>query len=239
MAYITSNLRSLDKYLNKINEFLATQQTACSKVDDNENIAALMTLRKKLKIDYLIEDGGELINESGEGAERVRDIVQSLKAFSRVDEPTTKQVDIHVCLESSISVIWNEIKYKAQLIRQFGELPMIHCFPQQLSQVFINLLVNASQAIEKDGEITVTTGCVDDTIVISIADNGCGIAEEHLTKIFDPFFTTKEVGEGTGLGMSIVYEIIKNHHGTIDIDSQVGRGTIFTITLPLSAPESE
>ncbi|OEU71476.1 MAG: hypothetical protein BA874_09085 [Desulfuromonadales bacterium C00003068] len=84
-----------------------------------------------------------------------------------------------------------------------------------------------------------TTGCVDDTIVISIADNGCGIAEEHLTKIFDPFFTTKEVGEGTGLGMSIVYEIIKNHHGTIDIDSQVGRGTIFTITLPLSAPESE
>lgn len=239
MAYITSNLRSLDKYLSKINEFLTAQQTACSAVEDQENIAELTTLRKKLKIDYLIEDGGELINESVEGAERVRDIVQSLKTFSRVDEPSRKQVDIHACLESSISVIWNEVKYKSTLIRQFGELPMIHCFPQQLGQVFINLLVNASQAIEKDGEITVTTGSVGDNIVISIADNGCGIAEENIGKIFDPFFTTKEVGEGTGLGMSIVYEIIKNHHGTIDIDSHVGQGTTFTIKLPISAPELE
>jgi two-component system NtrC family sensor kinase len=188
--------------------------------------------RKTLKIDYLIEDGKDLIDECLEGAERVRSIVQNLKSFSRVDESECKPVDINECLESTIKIVWNELKYKATLVRDLGTLPMIRCYPQQLNQVFMNLLVNASQAIENQGEIRVRTWQEVDSVCASVSDTGCGILEGVLSRIFEPFFTTKDVGKGTGLGLSITYDIIKKHKGEIFVESRPGEGTTFTIRLP-------
>ena len=157
----------------------------------------------------------------------MRKIVQNLKTFSRVDQAEEQLADLNECLESTIGIVWNEIKYKATLEKDLAELPDLHCRPQELSQVFTNILVNAAQAIEKDGLIRIRSWQEDDSIFISIQDNGSGIAKENLEKIFEPFFTTKAVGDGTGLGMSISYEIIKKHGGDILIDSEVGKGTTF------------
>ena len=181
-----------------------------------------------------MEDGNELIKESLEGAERVRTIVQNLKSFSRVDESECKSADINECLESTINIVWNELKYKANLVRELGEIPMTRCYPQQINQVFMNLLVNASQAIEKQGEIRVKTWHDATSVYASVSDNGCGIPESVRTRIFEPFFTTKEVGKGTGLGLSITYEIIKKHNGDIYVESEPGNGTTLTIRLPIA-----
>jgi len=132
-----------------------------------------------------------------------------------------------------LNIVWNEIKYKAKVIKEYGDLPKISCYPQQLTQVFMNLLVNASQAIEKEGEIFIKTWYDGDYICISIGDTGCGIKEEYLNKIFEPFFTTKEVGIGTGLGLSIIYDIIKKHKGDITVESTLGKGTVFTVKIPV------
>jgi signal transduction histidine kinase len=148
--------------------------------------------------------------------------------------------DLHTGLESTINIVWNELKYKCTLQKDYGDLPLIYCLPSQLNQVFMNLLVNAAQAIETKGEITLTTRRLDeDSVQFSIADTGHGITPEHLPHLFEPFFTTKPVGKGTGLGLSIVWGIIAKHRGKIEVASQVGLGTSFTITLPVQPPESE
>jgi len=233
MGFISCNLGTLGKYHAKLGDFIRilTDAVASSR---NENAAAVLAdNRKALKIDFLLDDGKELIKESLEGAERVRAIVQNLKSFSRVDESERKTADINECLESTINIVWNELKYKSQLIRELGELPLTRCYPQQINQVFMNLLVNASQAIEKQGEIRVKTWHDEKNIYASVSDNGCGIPESVRNRIFEPFFTTKEVGKGTGLGLSITYEIIKNHNGDIGVESEPGKGTTMTIRLPV------
>jgi two-component system NtrC family sensor kinase len=131
-------------------------------------------------------------------------------------------------------VVANELKYKTTVRKDLGELPLTKCYPQELNQVFMNLLVNAAQAIETEGKIVITTRHDNGEIKVSISDNGSGIPEENLSKIFDPFFTTKDVGKGTGLGMNISYNIVKKHNGTIDIESKVGKGTTFTVRIPVS-----
>jgi two-component system, NtrC family, sensor kinase len=163
----------------------------------------------------------------------VRAIVQNLKSFSRVNDGQLSYVDLNDCLESTISIAWNELKYKATLHRDYGQLPQVKCLPQQLNQVFLNMLVNAAHAIDKQGEITVTTRLEGSRVSVAIKDTGCGIPEENRSRIFEPFFTTKEVGKGTGLGLSISYDIIKKHNGTIEVESGVGTGTTFIITLPV------
>jgi two-component system NtrC family sensor kinase len=175
----------------------------------------------------------DLIHESKEGTERVREIVQNLKNFSRSEDVDRKEADINECLENTIKVIWNELKYKAKVIKEYGELSPIVCFPQQLNQVFMNFLVNAVQAIEKEGEITIKTWQDGANIMVAISDTGSGIAKENIPKLFEPFFTTKEVGKGTGLGLSIAHDIIKNHNGEIRVESAVGKGTTFTVVLPI------
>jgi len=141
--------------------------------------------------------------------------------------------DINECIESTLNIVWNELKYKAKVYKEYGELPMTKCFPQQLNQVFMNLLVNAAQAIEKQGEIRIRTWNGDGNIYVSISDTGSGIPEDKINRIFEPFFTTKPVGKGTGLGLSITYDIVKKHNGDIKVESEVGRGTTFTITIPV------
>jgi PAS domain S-box-containing protein len=233
IGFINSNLGSLGKYMDKLLSYIEAQEEALKDLPDDEEKQKIAQLRKKLKLDFLIEDCRELIAESLSGAERVRKIVQSLKTFSRTDQAEEAMVDLNDCIESTINIIWNELKYKVELHRDYGELPLTQCYAQKLNQVFMNLLVNAAHSIEKKGEITIKTRHEGTKIRIWITDTGCGIPEENLKKIFEPFFTTKEVGKGTGLGMSIAYEIIEQHEGKIYVTSEVGKGTTFMIELPV------
>ncbi len=239
MGFITSNLGTLDKYIHKFTEYIDAQTEALTSFESEEVTARLKDIRKKLKLDYVLEDIGKLIEESQEGAERVKKIVQNLKTFSRVDQAEYKPADINECIESTLNIVWNELKYKTTVEKEYGELPLVKCYPQQLNQVFMNLLVNAAQAIEKQGTIRIKTWNGDGSVNISISDTGSGIPEDKLGKIFDPFFTTKPVGQGTGLGLSITYDIIKKHKGEIGVESEVGKGTVFNIIIPVTEGKQE
>jgi two-component system NtrC family sensor kinase len=201
---------------------------------DKDAAAKIREKRQALKLDYSLDDGSDLIKESQEGAERVRTIVKNLKSFSRVDEAACKDADINECITSTINIVWNELKYKVKLVKELGEIPLTKCYPQQLNQVFMNLLVNASQAIAKRGEIIVKTWHESGIIYASVSDNGCGMTQEVVNHIFEPFFTTKDIGKGTGLGLSITYDIIKKHNGEITVESEPGMGTTFTVRLPIT-----
>lgn len=239
VGFITSNLNTFQKYLGKLTEFIKTQADGLKSLsdtkqkDNNELITKIEELRKSSKIDYIIEDAVNLISESLDGAERVKKIVQDLKTFSRVDEEDHRLADINAGLNSTINIVWNELKYKATLKKEYGNIPMTKCNQGQLNQVFMNILVNAAHAIEKQGEITVKTWSDNNHISISISDTGQGIPEEKINQIFEPFFTTKEKGKGTGLGLSIAYDIVKRHNGSIEVESIVGKGTTFIIKIPI------
>lgn len=232
-GFIASNLSTLDKYLNRLVEFIAQQDALLAAHVNPEILAQHQELRKNVKIDSILKDGVELIGESKEGTERIKKIVQGLKNFSRKDQDKCIAANINECLDNTLDIVWNELKYKATVSKDFGELPLTYCFPQQLSQVFMNLLVNASHAIAEKGTIVIRTWHDQDGIHVSVTDSGCGIPAENLARIFEPFFTTKELGKGTGLGMSISADIVKRHHGVIDVQSEVGKGTTFVVTFPV------
>jgi two-component system NtrC family sensor kinase len=233
MGFISSNLETLGKYAERLRQFIGVQDEAMKSLPDQEAVGMLAEARKRLKIDYLLDDIPALVAESNEGALRVRTIVQNLKGFSRSDLAEMEPADINECLERTINIAWNELKYKVTLERDFGELPQVKCYPQQLGQVFLNFLVNAAHAIDQHGVVRVTTRAADGVVSVAISDTGCGIPEENREKIFEPFFTTKERGVGTGLGLAISYEIIQRHGGTIDVESEVGVGSTFRVNLPL------
>lgn len=205
----------------------------CQGENSRDSTGIIHERRKALKIDMILEDGPELIRESLDGADRVRTIVRNLKSFSRIDDAECTSANINECIETTLNIIWNELKYKVKLTKDLGEIPLTKCSPQQLNQIFMNLLINPSQAIEGQGDISVRTWNDDEFIYSSVSDTGCGIPESTLSRIFDPFFTTKEVGEGTGLGLSITYDIVKNHHGDIRVESEPGRGSTFTVRIPI------
>jgi signal transduction histidine kinase len=167
--------------------------------------------------------------------------VQDLKDFSRVDaRQEWEWANLHKGIDSTLNIVNNEIKYKADVIKDYANLPDIECLPSELNQVFMNLLVNAAHAIESErGTITIRTGVTDGHVTVEIADTGTGIAVENLQRIFDPFFTTKPVGKGTGLGLSLAYGIVKKHHGQIEVESQLGRGTTFRLSLPIRRPAGQ
>lgn len=233
MGFITSNLGSLKKYLNRFSDFIEYQQQLLVASLDDTGRKELATKRKSLKVDYLLEDSDDLIAESLDGAERVQQIVGNLKSFSRVDQAEQQLTDINECLDSTLAIAWNELKYKVTLEKDYADLPPLLCYPQQLNQVFMNLLINAAQVIPDKGTVQIRTRSDEGFIYIDVVDSGCGIPAEHLSHIFEPFFTTKEVGKGTGLGMSISYEIVKKHDGDIRIESVEGQGTTVTVELPL------
>lgn len=233
IGFILSNLTTLAKYTERLVEYMQLQNEYFQSPDVTDKLQVLQDKRKQFKIDYVIKDIPNLIGESIDGAERVKIIVQNLKSFSRKDEEEWKHADINDCLESTLNVVWNELKYKATIVREYGELPALKCNPGQLNQVFMNLLVNAAHAIESMGTITIRTWHDNDFIYVSIKDSGCGISEEIKGRIFEPFFTTKDVGKGTGLGLSISYDIVKKHGGSIEVESEPGQGTTFTVILPV------
>ncbi len=233
MGFISSNLSTLNKYIDRMAEFIAAIDQSLAAYAGSMDTEKLNGVRKRLKIDYIMEDARQLIAESQDGAGRVRRIVQDLKSFSRVDQAECALINLNDALETTINIAWNEIKYVATLDRQFGDIPSIRCFPQQLNQVFLNLLVNAAHAIgENQGTITVRTWSEAGNVFVSVADTGCGISNEIRQRIFEPFFTTKEVGKGTGLGLSISYDIVRKHDGEITVESEVGRGSTFVVRLP-------
>jgi PAS domain S-box-containing protein len=236
MGFISSNLTSLSKYADRFDEYIAALQQSLGSCPTHPDTVEIDKLRQKLKVDYLISDVRELVNESLDGANRVRRIVQDLKSFSRVDQKECCRTNLNEALETTINIAWNELKYIATLDRNFGDIPEILCYPQQLNQVFLNLLVNAAQAMEKQGNIIVSSWSDDDHVFVSVKDNGKGMPKEVQKRVFEPFFTTKEAGKGTGLGLSISADIIRKHGGELSVESELGAGTTFIVQLPLNSP---
>jgi signal transduction histidine kinase len=174
----------------------------------------------------------EVCRNNETAAERIMHIVRRLKNFARLDEAARKRVDLHEGVESTLTLLQHQLKNRIRIEKQFGEIPGVLCHPNQVNQVFMNILANAAQAISGNGVIRIRTWRDGNFVRISIADTGVGIPQEHLSKIFDPGFTTKGVGLGTGLGLSICYKIIEDHGGSIEVDSSTS-GTTFTINLPI------
>jgi len=243
VAFIRSNLNSLTTYLSPISKLISEYgalDDTLSRNDQNavaSKLEEIRALRQQEDFDFLLEDCREIVTESMDGTDRVTEIVQGLRNFSRLDENEIQEADINEGLESTLKIAHNELKYCCEVTTELADLPPVRCLAGQLNQVFLNMVVNAAQAMENtdNGRITISTAATSDDVVIKIQDNGCGIPEENLTTIFNPFFTTKDVGSGTGLGLSISYAIVEKHGGSIDVESTVGAGTTFTIRIPIRA----
>ena len=235
IGFVRSNVTTLKGYLDSLFGIIQAYDTKAAESMPPEALAALAAIKQREDFDFLHEDIFQLLAESQDGLTRVQDIVQNLKDFSRVGESGFGWADLHACLDSTLNIIWNELKYKCTVVKHYDQtLPQVYCIASQLNQVFMNLLVNAGHAIAEKGEITITTRQTPDgTVQVAISDTGCGIAAEHLPHLFEPFFTTKPIGKGTGLGLSITYGIIGKHKGSIDVSSEVGKGTTFTVNLPV------
>ncbi|MES2047112.1 MAG: ATP-binding protein [Pseudomonadota bacterium] len=235
IGFVNSNMGALKNYVKTLFEVLDQIDHLVKKFPpDHEITKRFESIREKADLVFLRNDIDELVNESMDGLKRVKDIVQSLKDFSHVGEVNVIEADIHQGLDSTLNIVMNEIKYKAVVIKEYGQLPLVKCLISQLNQVFMNMLVNASHAMKEMGTITIRTACKDDNVIIQFLDNGSGIPPEALSRIFEPFFTTKPVGSGTGLGLSLAYGIVKKHGGRIEVESEVGVGTCFSIYLPIN-----
>lgn len=236
VGFIKSNFSSLKHYAKELNNAIKSYNTILDGVKLDEVRESVNTVNDEHDIDFVIEDLSSLLEESFDGINRIEDIVKSLKHFSRSDSHQWEEADINEGIESTLKVVAHELKYIAEVEKNYGDIPLVQCLPMQINQVVMNLLVNAAQAIgqeQKEGKVVVTTYHQDDRVVIEIQDNGKGIDGDNLSKIFDPFFTTKEVGKGTGLGLSLSYSIIQKHKGDITVESTKGVGTTFTIHLPV------
>ena len=230
ISFVISNMHSLEKYLVSLVEVIEAYE---QQLDS----AQLEVIKQKLELDYVRSDAFCLMTESTDGLLRVKTIIQNLKNFAHVDETKWQFTDIHQGLDSTLNIVLHELKYKATIVKEYGELPEVECFAGEINQVFMNLLINAGQSIPEHGQITVRTGTKEQEVWIDIIDTGTGIESSILNRIFDPFFTTKPVGKGTGLGLSLSYNIIKKHQGRIEVTSDVGKGSTFRVWLPIKQNE--
>ena len=234
VGFVNSNMGSLQNYVGTLFGVLAEYERAAAA--HPQLAPQLAALRQRADLDFLKEDVTDLVRESMDGLKRVKDIVQALKDFSHVGETEWQIADLHQGLDSTLNIVSNELKYKATIEKHYGVLPPIKCLASQLNQVFMNLLVNAGHAIKERGTIRISTGAADGWVWVEVADTGAGIKPEHLNRIFEPFFTTKPVGSGTGLGLSLSYGIVNKHGGKIEVVSELGKGTRFTVRLPQTPP---
>lgn len=237
IGFVGSNIGTLQDYVQDLLELISAYESHEAEMAASAR-QRLSGLRLGMDLAYLRQDIPNLVSESIDGIERVRKIVQDLKDFSHVDEAQWQWADLRSGLDSTLNIVQNEIKYVAEVVKNYADIPVVECMPSQLNQVFMNLLVNAAHAMHgQRGKITVTAGtAAPDSVFVEIADEGHGIAPENLKRIFDPFFTTKAVGKGTGLGLSLSYGIVKKHHGQITVDSRQGLGTVFRVLLPIRQP---
>jgi PAS domain S-box-containing protein len=243
IGFVHSNLGTLDGYLHDLQAIIDAYQACVASQPESAESAAITRLLEERDFAFLKEDIFKLVSESKEGLGRVRKIVQDLKSFSRVGEQEWQEADLHQGLDSTLNIVWNELKYKCKVIKEYGDIPPVYCLISQLNQVFMNLLVNAGHAIEKQGTITIrtfrTTCHGADSVCVEVSDTGSGIPAENLNRIFDPFFTTKPVGKGTGLGLSLSYNIVRSHHGRLEVTSEPGVGSTFRVILPIQpAPDN-
>jgi two-component system NtrC family sensor kinase len=227
VGFVNSNLGSLKTYVGHLLNVIAAYEKG--------EPAQIAQARQSADLEFLREDLPSLISESQDGLSRVTKIVQDLKDFSHVDQTGHQQANLNAAMESTLNVVWNEIKYKAEVVREFADIPLVDCVPAQINQVFMNLLVNAAQAITTQGKIFIRSGFENEHVWFEIEDTGHGMSDEVRQRIFEPFYTTKPVGKGTGLGLSISYDIIvKKHRGRMDVSSKMGIGTRFRLWLPLT-----
>lgn len=243
VGFVKSNLGTLNEYrkdiINLLDLYRPVEEILLERPDastDQESMRAIQNVRaheKEIDLSFVREDFEKVILDSIDGVERIGKIVNDLKDFVHLDKAELEWTDINKQIEFALNILSAEIKKKADLVLSLGELPPIRCYPQQINQVFMNILINAVQAIDRHGEMGITTRAEGGWIEIIFTDNGCGIRPDVLPKVFDPFFTTKEVGEGTGLGLNVAYNILKSHKGKISIQSRVGKGTDVIIRLPI------
>lgn len=235
ISFVNSNMGTLETYLDDILFIVSAYERAEALTGNTKAFDEVREARLKCSYDFLKQDIINLVAESKEGIGRVRQIVKDLKDFSRIGDTDWQWTDIHQCIDSTLNIVRNELKYHCTVTRSYGPLPKIRCLASQLNQVLMNLLVNAGQAIEGQGEITITTLLDgEDAIKVLIEDSGKGIAPDAMPHIFEPFFTTKPVGKGTGLGLSLAWSIIERHRGKMEVASEPGLGATFTITLPIN-----
>ena len=237
VGYVNSNLGSLQDYIAVYEQLSNKLQTYLNSDDEqqrNEQRQSLQAFMQNEDLAFVNEDSTQLISESVEGLTRVKDIVDGLKQFSRADAKEMQFIDVNSCIETTLKMVSNELKYHCNITTDFQSLPKVSVNVGQITQVLTNLLVNAGQAIESDGKINISTHLLKQHIAIAVKDNGKGIEEEHIKHLFDPFFTTKKEGEGTGLGLAISYGIVKEHGGEIRVKSVKGLGTAFTVLLPIA-----
>ncbi len=233
--FVSSNVQPLKQDLDDVFEILDTYDTTVAQHALGETFNDVDALKEDVDYDFVRDEINDLLNGIEEGAKRTAEIVKGLRNFSRLDEAEQKMANVNQGLESTLMLLRNTLKHRIEVVKDFGDVPDIRCYPGKLNQVFMNLLVNAEQAIEGEGQIFITTRAEAEAVAISIRDTGKGIAPDALQRIFEPFYTTKAVGSGTGLGLSIVYGIIEDHDGSIVAESTVGEGAEFIITLPITA----
>ncbi|RFP21870.1 hybrid sensor histidine kinase/response regulator [Duganella sp. BJB488] len=231
IGFVNSNMGSLQTYVTTLFGVLDDYQLAAAGAP--EVAARIAQLKDAAEVDFIRDDFLALMSESRDGLQRVKDIVQSLKDFSHGGSTECASADLHRGLDSTLNIVNNEIKYKAEIVKEYGKLPPVMCVASQLNQVFMNLLVNAAHAIDGRGLITIRTGVAGQWVWIEISDTGGGMAPETVHRIFEPFYTTKPIGTGTGLGLSVSYGIVKRHGGRIDVESELGKGSRFTVHLPI------
>ncbi|MDD4930322.1 MAG: ATP-binding protein [Gallionella sp.] len=280
IGFIHSNFGALEDYVRDLFELLEAYERIEATVPE-AGLSEVRRTKQQIELAFLRQDMPTLMHESRDGITRVKKIVQNLKEFSHAgDSDEWLWADLHSGLDSTLAIVWNEIKYHVQVNKEYGELSEVECLPSELNQVFMNLLINAAHAIETEGQaapdnetrharnprfalthpnflpegeeanvsprefqvkgvITIRTGTQGEEVFVQISDNGHGILPENLKRIFDPFFTTKPVGKGTGLGLALSFGIVKKHQGRIEVQSEVGRGTTFTLWLPIKHPVQE
>ena len=238
VAFVGSNLNTLRQYVTGLLGLSEACDAVLAAPGDPTVVSALERKRDDIEIDFLREDLPVLLDECADGLGRVKKIVQDLKDFSRVDHSDWAQTDLNVGLESTLNVVRHVVKYKADVVRKLSPLPPVTCLAAQLNQVFMNLIVNAAQAIADKGTITLLSGVEQDWVWVQVEDTGCGMSAEVQRRIFEPFFTTKDVGKGTGLGMSLSFSIVQKHGGAIQVHSVEGQGTAMRVWLPVAGPRS-
>jgi len=244
LSFIKANLSSLRNYTSNIAALLEKYEALTASVEEQFGnhgvlkVREIQDFRQMKKIDFILQDLPDLVSQSLEGTDRIEAIINDLRSFSRMDDNERSIVDINESMDTALNIIRNQIKGRIEIVRDYGELPPVSCFPQKLIQAVMNILINAAHAVKEGGTIRIATRPSkkslknSPSVEIEIADTGCGMPREDMKKIFDPFFTTKPVGRGMGLGLYITYEIIHAHGGAIQVESREGAGSIFTVTLP-------
>lgn len=237
IGFVSSNFGALKEYVDDLLTLVGAYESAES--DAPASFTAVSRIKAEIGLDFLKADVASLLTESYDGLDRVKKIVRSLMDFSRVDSVEHWQsCDLHQGIESTLHVVGSELRPRCEIAKAYGNLPLVTGLPSQLNQVFMNLLLNAAQAIESQGVVTIRSGGKGDEVWIEFADTGCGIVPTNLPHIFDPFFTTRPIGKGAGLGLSVAYGIVDSHHGRIEVSSEVGKGSVFRVWLPIHQPAS-